>query len=595
MPSRLRNSTSGENAVLSFEVQARMHPTDPKERSQFRVLVHHFLERFFNNDLASSDGEAKAHLIQVACVIGLPGFVMALYLYPAYHLPRGTRPYWSQVGDHYFYVMYSLVAMGIVTIFEWDFFFPDLLDVFVLTSLPVRERRLFLARVAAIFIFIWGFLFDSNFLAPLVLPAATDPPNLARFLIAHLLAVAASGTFAASFFLSLQGLLLVVLGGHLFGRVSLYFQGIAVAALLTLLFLYPVLFGALSHLMRGRNAIVLCLPPFWFLGIYQRLLEGPSVLPIFAKLAQVGCTATLLTIALAGFSYPFVYKRRTRALVEGARARVSRSRIGRPLHLGLHAVLVRSPARRAVWHFISQTLMRVPRYRIYLVMYTGLGIALIVSCVVRIILAPGRIGLALSSDGLRAVIPIVAFWVVSGLRTVFLSPADQRGRWIFRVVDGRPGLEQLTVVKLWVVLWGMLFTLGAAAILRIIAPPALHGWRFTAGQVLVSAGLCLLLTDAFFFNVKTIPFTGARSASTTNLALLLIQRYLFFPPLVLATIGIEPWIEASTGHIAIAASVIVGAHVAMQAINRRTTTRNIALDQLDENEDEFPLRLGLRY
>ena len=36
--------------------------------------------------------------------------------------------------------------------------------------------RVFLARAAAIGIFVGGFVFDANFLAPIVLPLATDPP-----------------------------------------------------------------------------------------------------------------------------------------------------------------------------------------------------------------------------------------------------------------------------------------------------------------------------------------------------------------------------------------------------------------------------------
>jgi hypothetical protein len=29
--------------------------------------------------------------------------------------------------------------MGIITVFEWDMFFPDLLDIFVLTTLPIQS------------------------------------------------------------------------------------------------------------------------------------------------------------------------------------------------------------------------------------------------------------------------------------------------------------------------------------------------------------------------------------------------------------------------------------------------------------------------
>ena len=119
--------------------------------------------------------------------------MIALYLWPVYHPipgwpsrqhshPVGPPPYWLQVNHHFFFVVYSFVAMGIVTVFEWDMFFPDLLDLLVLKTLPIAEARAFLARVAAIAIFIGGFLFDINIFATLVLPAATDPPNLPRFL-----------------------------------------------------------------------------------------------------------------------------------------------------------------------------------------------------------------------------------------------------------------------------------------------------------------------------------------------------------------------------------------------------------------------------
>jgi hypothetical protein len=147
------------------------------------LLVRHFLERFFNHETASPDGDAKARLVLIAIATGIPGYIVALYLWPVYHPFRGwpldhpsdggPPPYWLQVNHHFFFVLYSFVSMGIITVFEWDLFFPDLLDIFVLTTLPIRDRRLFLARVTAIAIFIVGFLFNANVLAPLVLPAVT--------------------------------------------------------------------------------------------------------------------------------------------------------------------------------------------------------------------------------------------------------------------------------------------------------------------------------------------------------------------------------------------------------------------------------------
>ena len=116
MFSGLRILTPPEFPVLSLGVQAKMPVALAPERSQFQLLVRHFLERFFNNDMVSADGDSKARLLQVVYAMALPGMVVALFLFPLYHAPV-ERPFWSQVSDHYFYVLYSFVAVGIVSIF----------------------------------------------------------------------------------------------------------------------------------------------------------------------------------------------------------------------------------------------------------------------------------------------------------------------------------------------------------------------------------------------------------------------------------------------------------------------------------------------
>ncbi|HEX4022296.1 MAG TPA: hypothetical protein VHX63_14220 [Acidobacteriaceae bacterium] len=596
MHNRLHIFAQPEHAVLSLEVQAGLAQQEKPEQSQFQLLVRLFLERFFNNDMVAADDEGMTRLLQIACATGLPGFIVALYLWAPYHdLFSRARPYWAQVSDHYFFVVYSFVAMGIITVFEWDMFFPDLLDVFVLSSLPIRNRRLFLARIAAVCIFIVGFLFNSNFLAPLVLPAAIDPPNLGRFLAGHILAVAMSGIFAASLVLALQGVLLSVFGERFFRKVSLFLQGIFITVLLMLLFLLPLQSLAMQTLLHPRNALVLYFPPFWFLGIYQRLMEGPSALPIYTKLAQTGCWATLLTIAVAFLAYPFAYWRRTRQLMEGAGARDVRSWVAGPTNRILHTTVLRIPVRRAIYHFISQTLLRVQRYRIYLVLYAGVGLSLVTAAILRISVWHEHISVVLSPDGLRAAIPMVAFLAIAGLRTAFVSPGDQRGNWVFRTIQGKPGLEPLQATKIWVFVWGTFVTLGVVGLLHTIAPRDLKGWRATTSQVLVAIGLCLLLTDAFFLRVKIIPFTGVQAAVRTNLAIVVMKYFAFFPPVVLIVLSWEPWIASSAGHMVIAVLCITATHFGFQRLHQKIVSEHLSLVDLEEGEDEFPQRLGLRY
>src|ERR1700761_2635233 len=193
----LRIFAPPEFPVLSLEVQAHLPVEEERDQTQFRLLVRHFLERFFNNDMVSADGETKARFLQVMYAIALPGLVVALFLFPLYHAPL-ERPFWSQASDHYFYVLYSFVAAGAVSIFSWDLLFPDLLDLFVLSPLPIAGARLFRSRIVAAVLFLGVFLFAGSAPGAIFYPMFSDPPGMARLLLAHVLAVVASDSFAAA-------------------------------------------------------------------------------------------------------------------------------------------------------------------------------------------------------------------------------------------------------------------------------------------------------------------------------------------------------------------------------------------------------------
>ncbi len=599
-----------EPEILSLNAQAALGALHPPQRSQFSLLVRHFLERFFNHETASPDGDAKGRLILIAVATGIPGFMVALYLWPVYHpfigwppgrpLDAGPPPYWLQVNHHFFFVLYSFVAMGIVTVFEWDMFFPDLLDVFVLTTLPIRDRRLFQARVAAIAVFIFGFLIDANLLAPLVLPASFDPPNLPRLLAGHIFAVLAAGLFSAVFILALQGTLLALFGERLFRRFSLILQGLSISALLMLLLLFPVVSGAVPVFLQSGSPFVRACPPFWFLGIYQRLLEGPAALPIYTQLAQTGCAALLITAALAAAAYPFAYLRRVRQLVVGPATQDTRTWAARPLYRLLHATLLRPPVRRAVFHFISQTLLRVQRYRIYLVLYGGVGLSVLVASVLRLTVAHGQVDLEISADGVRAAIAIASFWTIAGLRMAFVSPGNRQGSWVFRIVHGRPprlstAIDQLQAARLWVLLWAAIITFGVWLILRTLAPAELRTGPAAASLLLLGAANCLLLTDLLFLNVNTVAFTGEPAREQPNLAMALLKYLTFLPILVWIPVATEPWIEASPLHFGLAAAAVAAVHFALHALHRRIVREHCNMPGLEDDEDDFPMKLGLRY
>jgi hypothetical protein len=565
---------------------------DSAGQNQFRLLVRHLLDRFFNNEIVSVDGETLPLIMTVAWAIALPTLVATIFLFPAYHAfaPKPPRPpFWGRVTDHYGYVMYAWVVMGIITAFEWDLLVPNVLDVFVLSVLPIADRRLLLARVTAVLIFLGLFLFGTSSLGIILFPLATEPADLPRAYAAHFCAVTVAGLCAASLVLALQGLLISLLGARLFRIVSTFLQSLLVMGLSIVLFLFPVLARSLEALIGSGDAAVRLFPPFWFLGIYESILAGKSALPAFTRLAHTGYTATALLMALAVVTYPLAYARSTRQAVEGSIAPNRKRWFVRPAVSVLHRTLVRTPPQRAVYHFIGQTLFRSQRHRLYLAMYAGLGIGLACAWVVRFQLESGRIRIAVSTTGVRLAVPALAFWIVAGLCTSLLSPADPAGNWVFRLIHGKASSDHLGAARLWILLWAMAMTLGAVAVLQLISYPALRTPRELATQVLVAGGICLLLTDTFSLQTATIPFTEARVPRNTDLGFILLRYIVFFPALVMATVRYEWWIES---HLIVATLGIIAAHFALRYVQWRIRTERISRGVAQE-EGEVSQVLGL--
>lgn len=596
-------------AVQSLNMLSALGSAQEPERGQFSVLLRHFLERFFNHENSSATGAGKARLVQLACAIGLPGMIVAMYLWPAYHPFPGWPPghavaklpsYWAQVNHHLFFVLYSFVAMGLIVVFEWDLLFPDLLDVFVLGTLPVPPLRQFLARISAIAIFVAGFLLDTNILALLVLPLATDPPRVSPLVLGHLSSVTFAGLFSAGFVLALQGTLLAAFGEKLYRRFSVLLQGGLVTAFLIPLLLFPVLSGVAPALLQSSSATSKWFPPFWFLAVFEQNLPNASRSPAWPHLAHIGLLATVLIWITAVVAYPIAHLRRVRSLVQGTSSRRSRSPLVLPLGRLLHTTILRAPLRGAVFHFIGQTLLRLPRYRIYLVLSCGVGFSILVATIVRLEIIDGHLHAAFSADGFRVAIGIVAFWVIAGLHLSLLSPGNQQGGWIFRTIHGKPphyraALEQLQSGPLWTFLAAAAVTMLFIGSFHFLAPPELLPLSSLVAQLVTGAGFCLILTDVFFLNTTSIPFTGEYSSEQGDLAFTVLRYVTFFPVVTTLALVFERLMERGPAQLGAGVTVTVVFHLWLRKWHRDIVRLDCSQIALEEGEDDFPIRLGLRY
>ena len=107
--------------------------------------------------------------------------------------------------------------------------------------------------------------------------------------------------------------------------------------------------------------------------------------------------------------------------------------------------------------------------------------------------------------------------------------------------------------------------------------------------------MCLLLTDALFLSVTTVAFTGEPTRDKPNLAFTVLKYYTAFPLLAALPLATEWWIEQSLRHMLIATLVIAVTHFVLRHRHRTIVLQNCNLPTLEDGEEDFPMKLGLRY
>ncbi len=134
-----------------------------------RALIQHFFRRFFDNDTLQVEGDTLTTVVRAISIVAAPGLMVAFFLQTSYP----GRPAWGAIEDQYFFVLFSFVVMGAVSIFEWEMLFPDRLDFLILTPLSVKPLQMLGAKAAALIAFLALFLVSTNLFGTLLLPAVS--------------------------------------------------------------------------------------------------------------------------------------------------------------------------------------------------------------------------------------------------------------------------------------------------------------------------------------------------------------------------------------------------------------------------------------
>jgi hypothetical protein len=539
-------------------------------------LTRHFFGRFFENDVVQPRGDTVTTVVRALAIVAAPGLMFAFFLQNQY--PQRTR--WGRIEDEYFFVMFSFVAMAGVAIFQWETLFPDRLDFLVLTPLSLQRWEMPVAKASALAMFLGLFLGAANIFGVLMLPAVAKG-HFWRQLAAQAVATTSAGVFGALSVMLLGGVLICVLPSALFRSVSLIFRMLTVAALGLFVIHYArvgdFMAGQLANGARGMRWV----PTFWFLGLYQAIQHGGAAPEFARRMSRRADIALALVLLGAMIIYPLAWDRMRRMAVEGRadrRAKPERSTDG------IAHRAIRSPQERAVFHFIGQTMARNGRYQVYMAIYFGVGIALAISCATKVRIVEGLPELGLSTFGLHAVMPLLVFWAIAGLKMAFGFPLQLHASWIFRST-GAPLEKCITASRKWA------FTCGFTAVIAVTTVLVFIGWntREVLVQTVCGTCLCAILIEGFLFAQTSVPFSQPRRPGRTSLPLILTLYLGVLAPFIFGMIFLEMIIETTPSLLLAVVLAVPIAHLLAQKLRQRA----VLIEEEREGADgEFQL-LGL--
>jgi hypothetical protein len=500
-------------------------------RSPFALLARHFFGRFFDNEIVSQEGDLRTNMVQALALVAVPSMFVPFFMLPQrvrFHVPFQYN--WLLVSDYYFFVVYSMVVMGLVMVFEWDALFPDRQDYVILTPLPLGEGAVFAGKAAALLLFLGIFVLDVNCfgiaLTPLVSVKEGTPPAIVwRILGAHAAAVISGGVFVCLVFAGLQGILINVLTARAFRRVSPWVQMGAMGLLVLALFLTPLACATVKPLFESRSPILRWAPPFWFLSLYMDLLPGRPGGEVFHQLAPRAWTALEIAGAVFAAAYLAGYRRHARRVMESLDATFrGPGRARRALERAANRWLLPDPLERATFHFISNTMLRSARHRLLIAAYSAMAVALAVPAVVRIGTRAGGPMLVLAPAGFLAIPLTLSFFAVTGLRAAFNIPVELRANWTFRMCESAERTAPIRAARKWVIAMGLVPLFAVLAPLEIL----FRGWKLGGIHLTFAMVLSIVLLNLLLVWFRKIPFTCSYFPGKTSLAVMALLYFAGF-------------------------------------------------------------------
>jgi hypothetical protein len=536
----------------------------------FPALVRHFFGRFFDKESLSPEGEPEAGVVQTLGILAAPGAFFVLLFRPL------DFTGWNLVAVRFLFVTFSMIVMGFIMVFEWDALFPDRRDYQILTPQPLRLTTLFLARTTALALFLAIFLADVNFFGTLFWPGIDARPNTLAVIGSHMIAVLAGGLFAALAMAAIQGVLVTILRGDLYRRVSVGLQTLLMALLVMLLFLSPLAGSRMQWLAEHRPGYLYLFPGYWFTGFYETLLPATRSL-VLRDLGGFAVRALGWVGAIFVLTYLPGYRGHSRRALESPRPDAAGpGPLRRWVSRVLERTVLRHPVERGVYRFITQTITRSLKHRLFLAVYGGFGAAMTV-----VSLAAGRAGLF---D-----LPfMLSFILISGLRAAFNFPSELAANWAFQLTETRGITPYLEATRKWIVIGGVL----PLFLLLLPMEAARFAWPIALFHTAFGVTVSIVLVELMFLGFRKAPFTCAHFPGKVNLVLLGVIYVFGFTTYSGTMARLEAFLERRPASALVFFVLAAATRYAMAHLGRRVLGPQAVLDY-DDPADPVVRTLGI--
>lgn len=468
-----------------------------------RTLVRHFLGSLIGRGVLQDDG--------VEAVRGLMFGVVAALMSVGFMLPRQfSRVYLelsyladpepfrrAMVADSLFMLTLPLLVGLAAAALVSGSIFPDEVDYLTLVPLPITKRRIFIAKVTALALFVGALLAALAVFAAISFPMFTHQRwaqgHILARIGAHGLAAAGSGMLGFLCVVTVQGLGTVWAPRRWLPRLTVLVPSAVITSVILAL-PFVIFLPAQRRWVATEPLSLAFVPSAWFVG-FERVLLGIAT-PYWQRMAVTGLVATVVMLAVVALVYAWLFRKFERLVLPPPRAEVSATIRARAARV-----------RMGVWQFTRATLVRNRLPLLLSLVFAAIGAG-----IVTLYLLNGLVGSSFRWDEpappdlLTAVVVlplILTLTGLTGLRTAFLLPVQSRANWIFRLTDvPRTRAQHLAAVDYACLRLVVVPTLTLAAPLQLWVI-GFDAWR----TLLLSLLAGLVMAELLLVDWRRVPFT----------------------------------------------------------------------------------------